>query len=153
MRWLLWCFCLLAESYETINHYHYHYHTVKQSPSPVITRPLHATVRCLFHFVCFADLHKSGLSRQSLTYDTPLLFYSITQCYWRASASLRGWPGFCARRSCCHGAVRMLIRNVMATSNRWWTLKEDFFCWANVISRKLFSVASTKSSPYQPNFC
>ena len=24
MRWLLWCFCLLAESYETINHYHYH---------------------------------------------------------------------------------------------------------------------------------
>jgi len=20
MRWLLWCFCLLAESYETINH-------------------------------------------------------------------------------------------------------------------------------------
>jgi len=23
MRWLLWCFCLLAESYETINHYHY----------------------------------------------------------------------------------------------------------------------------------
>jgi len=21
MRWLLWCFCLLAESYETINHY------------------------------------------------------------------------------------------------------------------------------------
>ena len=26
MRWLLWCFCLLAESYETINHYHYHYH-------------------------------------------------------------------------------------------------------------------------------
>jgi len=22
MRWLLWCFCLLAESYETINHYH-----------------------------------------------------------------------------------------------------------------------------------
>jgi len=25
MRWLLWCFCLLAESYETINHYHYHY--------------------------------------------------------------------------------------------------------------------------------
>ena len=25
MRWLLWCFCLLAESYETINHYHYHF--------------------------------------------------------------------------------------------------------------------------------
>jgi len=24
MRWLLLCFCLLAESYETINHYHYH---------------------------------------------------------------------------------------------------------------------------------
>jgi len=24
MRWLLWCFCLLAESYETINHYHYY---------------------------------------------------------------------------------------------------------------------------------
>jgi len=24
MRWLLWCFCLLAKSYETINHYHYH---------------------------------------------------------------------------------------------------------------------------------
>ena len=23
MRWLLWRFCLLAESYETINHYHY----------------------------------------------------------------------------------------------------------------------------------
>ena len=23
MRWILWCFCLLAESYETINHYHY----------------------------------------------------------------------------------------------------------------------------------
>ena len=23
MRWLLWCFCLLAESYKTINHYHY----------------------------------------------------------------------------------------------------------------------------------
>jgi len=23
MRLLLWCFCLLAESYETINHYHY----------------------------------------------------------------------------------------------------------------------------------
>ena len=23
MRWLLWCVCLLAESYETINHYHY----------------------------------------------------------------------------------------------------------------------------------
>jgi len=23
MWWLLWCFCLLAESYETINHYHY----------------------------------------------------------------------------------------------------------------------------------
>ena len=23
MRWLLWCFCLLAESYEIINHYHY----------------------------------------------------------------------------------------------------------------------------------
>jgi len=23
MRWLLWCFCLLAESYETIKHYHY----------------------------------------------------------------------------------------------------------------------------------
>ena len=22
MRWLLWCFCLLAESYETVNHYH-----------------------------------------------------------------------------------------------------------------------------------
>jgi len=22
MRWLLWCFCLLAESYEMINHYH-----------------------------------------------------------------------------------------------------------------------------------
>ena len=28
MRWLLWCFCLLAESYETINHYHYHYRYV-----------------------------------------------------------------------------------------------------------------------------
>jgi len=25
MRWLLWCFCLLAESYETINHYHYQF--------------------------------------------------------------------------------------------------------------------------------
>jgi len=24
MRWLLWCFCLLVESYETINHYHFH---------------------------------------------------------------------------------------------------------------------------------
>jgi len=24
MRWLLWCFCLSAESYETKNHYHYH---------------------------------------------------------------------------------------------------------------------------------
>jgi len=24
MRWLLWCFCLLAESYETIKQYHYH---------------------------------------------------------------------------------------------------------------------------------
>ena len=24
MHCLLWCFCLLAESYETINHYHYH---------------------------------------------------------------------------------------------------------------------------------
>ena len=23
LQWLLWCFCLLAESYETINHYHY----------------------------------------------------------------------------------------------------------------------------------
>jgi len=23
MRWRLWCFCLLVESYETINHYHY----------------------------------------------------------------------------------------------------------------------------------
>jgi len=23
MRWLLWRFCLLAESYEIINHYHY----------------------------------------------------------------------------------------------------------------------------------
>jgi len=23
MRWFLWCFCLLAESYETINHYHF----------------------------------------------------------------------------------------------------------------------------------
>jgi len=23
MRLLLWCFCLLAASYETINHYHY----------------------------------------------------------------------------------------------------------------------------------
>jgi len=30
MRWLLWCFCLLAESYETINHYHYHYFPAKQ---------------------------------------------------------------------------------------------------------------------------
>ena len=28
MRWLLWCFCLLAESYETINHYYYYYITV-----------------------------------------------------------------------------------------------------------------------------
>jgi len=28
MRWLLWCFCLLAESYETINHYHYHYQQI-----------------------------------------------------------------------------------------------------------------------------
>jgi len=27
MRWLLWCFCLLAESYETINHYHYQLRT------------------------------------------------------------------------------------------------------------------------------
>jgi len=26
MRWLLWCFCLLAESYETINHYHYQWY-------------------------------------------------------------------------------------------------------------------------------
>ena len=26
MRWLLWCFCLLAESYETINHWHWHWH-------------------------------------------------------------------------------------------------------------------------------
>jgi len=24
MRWLLWCFYLLAETYETINHYHLH---------------------------------------------------------------------------------------------------------------------------------
>ena len=24
MRWLLWCFCLLVETYETINHYHLH---------------------------------------------------------------------------------------------------------------------------------
>jgi len=23
VRWLFYCFCLLAESYETINHYHY----------------------------------------------------------------------------------------------------------------------------------
>jgi len=31
MRWLLWCFCLLAESYETINHYHYRrYHYAMQ---------------------------------------------------------------------------------------------------------------------------
>jgi len=29
MRWLLWYFCLLAESYETINHYH-----VEQRTSP-----------------------------------------------------------------------------------------------------------------------
>jgi len=28
MRWLLWCFYLLAESYETINHYHYHYYYI-----------------------------------------------------------------------------------------------------------------------------
>ena len=28
MRWLLWCFCLLAESYETLNHYHYHWQVV-----------------------------------------------------------------------------------------------------------------------------
>ena len=25
MRWLLWCFCLLAESYETTNHWHWHW--------------------------------------------------------------------------------------------------------------------------------
>jgi len=24
VRWLLWGFCLLTESYETINNYHYH---------------------------------------------------------------------------------------------------------------------------------
>ena len=34
MRWLLWCFCLLAESYETINHYHYN----KPLPFCVISR-------------------------------------------------------------------------------------------------------------------
>jgi len=34
MRWLLWYFCLLAESYETINHYHYyHYHYSSRSES------------------------------------------------------------------------------------------------------------------------
>jgi len=33
MRWLLWCFCLLAESYETINHYHYHYHPSQEASS------------------------------------------------------------------------------------------------------------------------
>jgi len=31
MRWLLWCFCLLAESYETINHYHCLYVLTKQN--------------------------------------------------------------------------------------------------------------------------
>ena len=35
MRWLLWCFCLLAESYETINHYHYK-HLVWHSTSAVM---------------------------------------------------------------------------------------------------------------------
>jgi len=28
--WLLRCFCLLAESYETINHYHYHLLSIKK---------------------------------------------------------------------------------------------------------------------------
>jgi len=36
MRWLLWCFCLLAESYETINHYHYHYQIFSQGGSKVV---------------------------------------------------------------------------------------------------------------------
>jgi len=36
MRWLLWCFCLLAESYETINHVH----VTKPCPCPCLASRL-----------------------------------------------------------------------------------------------------------------
>jgi len=49
MRWILWCFCLLAESYETINHYDYQY---KESDLPVYNRlPSSVTTKNIYFFV------------------------------------------------------------------------------------------------------
>jgi len=40
MRWLLWCFCLLAESYETINHYHYHYQGSEDTDNSLVYKKI-----------------------------------------------------------------------------------------------------------------
>jgi len=55
MRWLLWCFCFLAESYETINHCHYLDRAFKIPDRIWITKsdsPLISTEQWLQHATC-----------------------------------------------------------------------------------------------------
>ena len=88
MRWLLWCFCSLAESYETINHYHYHYHSrlllvAQRAPITIGT-----TLALMFHILCISNLRSWYVSTFSLSFSTICVsFYIATSIMSPSSAA------------------------------------------------------------------
>ena len=74
MRWLLWCFCLLAESYETINHYHYHQKNYSKLRISLAWHCTGAHYWCFSDFAWFIRLHTLGKTLRQFVY------WSIGSC-------------------------------------------------------------------------